>query len=288
MLTPRVRLVSSRIRSLNRSTAFGAIRRFGVPALVKLNPRNFRSHGRATALFCWFTLSLSFARDESRKAFHHSFPCPPAANVDIAVVRIPREPETAPLQLPVELVEHDVRQQGRQRPALRRPFIHRTHQPVFHHSGLQKRPDQLQQPLVANPFCDLCHQFVVIDPVEELLQIQIHHPAIACGDILLRRCHRLMRRASRPKPVAVIGKRPVPLALQHLHHRLLDESIQHRRDAKLSHPSVRLRDFHPPHRLRLIGPAQQLFPDGWPVLFQKLWQLAGRSSRPRQRFLCWP
>ena len=47
--------VSSRIRSLNRSTAFGAIRRFGVPALVKLNPRNFLAQGRATALFCWFT-----------------------------------------------------------------------------------------------------------------------------------------------------------------------------------------------------------------------------------------
>ena len=25
---------------------------------MKLKPRNFGSHGRATALFCWFTLSL--------------------------------------------------------------------------------------------------------------------------------------------------------------------------------------------------------------------------------------
>jgi hypothetical protein len=35
------------------------MRRFGLPALVKLNPRNFLAHGRATALFCWFTWSLS-------------------------------------------------------------------------------------------------------------------------------------------------------------------------------------------------------------------------------------
>src|SRR5215469_2486275 len=77
-----------------------------------------------------------------------------------------------------------------------------------------------------------------------------------------------MSRPSRPEPVAVFGKRPVPPPLQNLHHRLLDESIQHRRDAKLSHPSVRLGDFHPPYRFRLIGPVQQLFPDGWPVLFQ--------------------
>ena len=68
MLTPLVRLVSSRIRSLNRSTAFGAMRRFGMPALMKLNPRVFLAHGRATALFCWFT-ELELRRDESRKAF---------------------------------------------------------------------------------------------------------------------------------------------------------------------------------------------------------------------------
>jgi len=50
-------------------------------------------------------------------------------------------------------------------------------------------------------------------------------------------------------------------ALQNLHHCLLNQSIQHRWDAKFPHPSVRLRDFHPTYRLRLIGPTQQLFPD---------------------------
>ena len=60
MLTPRVRRVSSRTRFLYRVSAFGAIRRLGVDSLVKLKPQNYRSQGRATALFCWFTLSLSF------------------------------------------------------------------------------------------------------------------------------------------------------------------------------------------------------------------------------------
>jgi hypothetical protein len=36
------------------------MRRFGARLAVKLKPGNFRSHGRATALFCPFTLSLSF------------------------------------------------------------------------------------------------------------------------------------------------------------------------------------------------------------------------------------
>jgi hypothetical protein len=50
----------SRIRHLNRSSDFGAIVRLMSGPAVKLNPRNFRSCGRATALFASFTLSLSF------------------------------------------------------------------------------------------------------------------------------------------------------------------------------------------------------------------------------------
>jgi len=53
--------VISRIRSLNRSIAFGAIVRFGSFPPVKLNPRNFRSCGFATALFDSFTLSFRFS-----------------------------------------------------------------------------------------------------------------------------------------------------------------------------------------------------------------------------------
>jgi hypothetical protein len=59
-----------------------------------------------------------------------------------------------------------------------------------------------------------------------------HAPAVTFGDVLLRLCHRLMSRPSRPEPVAVIGKRPVPPSLQNLHHRLLDKSIQHRWDGQ--------------------------------------------------------
>ena len=61
--------------------------------------------------------------------------------------------------------------------------------------------------------------------IQKFLEVQVHHPTIACGDMLLRRFHRLMRRAPRSKPVAVIRKRPVPALLQNLHHRLLDKSI---------------------------------------------------------------
>src|SRR2546426_12725211 len=35
-------------------------------------------------------------------------------------------------------------------------------------------------------FRDLTHQFVVIDSIEKFLQVEVHHPAVAFGDILLR------------------------------------------------------------------------------------------------------
>jgi hypothetical protein len=60
MLTPFARRVISRTRRLKRTKDFGAIARLTSGPSVKLNPRNFRCCGLATALFDSFTLSLSF------------------------------------------------------------------------------------------------------------------------------------------------------------------------------------------------------------------------------------
>ena len=115
---------------------------------------------------------------------------------------------------------------------MRCSFLSRTHQPVLHYSGSQERTNQFQQPLIADPFGDLREQSVVVDPVEKFLEIQIHHPAVAFGLILLRLRHRLMCRSLGPKPIAVFRERSVPAPLQRLHHRLLYEPIQHRWDGQ--------------------------------------------------------
>src|SRR5438132_10949395 len=95
-----------------------------------------------------------------------------------------------------------------------------------------------------------------------------------------------MRGSSRSKTVAVVRERRVPPPLQHLHHRLLHQTIEHRRDTKLSHPSVRLGDFHPPHRFRLVGPTQHLLSDRWPVLLQVVGDSAdGHSIDARATFI---
>src|SRR4029077_1942090 len=145
-----------------------------------------------------------------RDALHHPLTRPLAANVDVTVVRETNKAMSSALQLPVQFVEHEVAEQWRKWTSLRSSLHARTDQPVLHHPGIQECPDELQQPLVLDTFGDLTHQFIVIDSIEEFLQIKINAPAVALGDILLRLCHRLMSRPSRPKPIAVIGKCRVP------------------------------------------------------------------------------
>ena len=64
----------------------------------------------------------------------------------------------------------------------------------------------------------------------------------------------------------MLGKRRVPTLLQNLQQRLLDQSVNDTRDAEFSDPAIRLGDFDPPHRLRLVGSTKQLIPNDWPVL----------------------
>ena len=158
------------------------------------------------------------------------------------------------LEFPVQLIKHKVRQQRRQRATLRRALIRRVDQPVFHHPRGQIAADKLEQPLVGHPFRHQAHQHVVIDSIEELLQVDVHDPAMARGNMLLRARHRLMGRAVRPEAEAVLGERRVPVHLQDLQHRLLDKAVEYRRNTELADTAARFRDLDTPHRLRPVSP----------------------------------
>src|SRR5258706_973248 len=192
MLTPLARRVMSRIRCLNRSRDFGAIVRLMSGPAAKLNPRNLRSCGRATALFASLTLSLSFCVMKRVMLSINPLTRAFAAHVNVTVVRIANKAMSAALQLPVEHIEHEVTQQWRKRASLRSPFHAWADQPVLHHPGIQECPDEFQQPLVLDTLGDLAHQFVVIDSIEEFFQVEINHPAVALRNILLRLSYRLM------------------------------------------------------------------------------------------------
>src|SRR6185295_12525179 len=120
-LIPRVRRVRSRTCVLNLSRASGAMRR-SLPSFEMLNPRNLRSSGRATALF---GLQPQLLGQKPAHRGHHPLTRATAANIDVAVVRVAAETVTPSGQLLVEIVEHEVAQEGRERTALRGPLIHR-------------------------------------------------------------------------------------------------------------------------------------------------------------------
>src|ERR1700730_6293795 len=129
------------------------------------------------------------------------------------------------------------------RAALRGPLVHRADQAVFHHPGLEKRPDEFEHTFVGHPRGHARHQAVMIDPVEEFFEIKVNHDAVALGYVSLRLGYRLMGGASRSEAVAVLGKRRVPSLLKNLQQGLLDQSVDDARHAELSDPAVRLGDL---------------------------------------------
>jgi len=108
----------------------------------------------------------------------------------------------------------------------------------------------------------------VIYPVKEGFQVQIHHPAATFPGAALSVSDRLMRRASRTKAVTVGVEARFPILLDNLGNRLLDEAIQHRRNAQWAGTAVWFGDGDPPDRFRSVGLLEQLLPDLWPVLAQ--------------------
>jgi hypothetical protein len=71
----------------------------------------------------------------------------------------------------------------------------------------------------------------VIYSIEKFLQVEVYHPAVPFGNVLLRLVHRLPCAMPRSETVTVFGERRVPTLLQNLQHRLLDESVQNARNA---------------------------------------------------------
>src|SRR5260370_772087 len=82
---------------------------FGFLVVAKTDPKDLPLCCSSHCTLGLVHLELEPSREEARDVRHHPLPRPLAADVDIAVVRIPHEVVLAPFQFPVELVEYDVR-----------------------------------------------------------------------------------------------------------------------------------------------------------------------------------
>ena len=76
--------------------------------------------------------------------------------------------------------------------------------PVYHHPTVQIGPDQLQHPFVFHHPRHPCHEYIVVHPVKELFQVDVHHPFVACLHVLLGLLYGLLRTPPRSKPITVL------------------------------------------------------------------------------------
>ena len=196
----------------------------------------------------------------SVEQLHTSRPLRPSLRSWRTIVGITAKAQPASLQFPIQRIQVEIRQQRRQRPALRRALLASNHHPRRHHPGPQIPSDQPQHSLVPNHFRDPLHQNVMVDVVEELRDINIHHPVLARADVSLRRSYGVVRAAPRTKTVARLAEPRIENRLQHLQQCLLYHPIHHRRYTELTRPPVRLRDVHPPYRARRPSPGHEFRP----------------------------
>ena len=139
---------------------------------------------------------------------------------------------------------------------------------VRHDTGVQVATDKPQHPLVADALRQPAHEHVVIDPVEKFFEVDVYHHSLPRLDIPLRLTHRLMCAAPRSEAIAVLREGWVKHRLKHLQNGLLDEPIEHAGNPELPDSPTALRNFLPPHWLRLVRAIEQLRPYGLPVVHQ--------------------
>jgi len=156
--------------SLNRASDFGAIRREACFAL-KLNPRNFRLCGGHRA-FRFVHLQFELLFDEAPEALHHALPARSLSR-RYAIIRVAHEAWSRRSSSgPIRSARCSTA--GRKRTALRRPFSvgltrPRSITPAF------RNPRRSLSTACRISVLHQSHQLVVVDPIEEFLQVDIHH-----------------------------------------------------------------------------------------------------------------
>ncbi|PRN05986.1 hypothetical protein A0O30_05890 [Pseudomonas sp. LLC-1] len=167
-------------------------------------------------------------------AVHRPFACTRAAHIDVRIIGVTHEAMTATLKLSIKFVEQDIRQQRRERAALRRPLLPLVDDPARHDPGFEVATDQFEHTLVFNVTLHARHQSVVVDSIKELLKIDLHAPAMARHHMGTCHFNGLVSASARTEAVAEIRKQWVEDRCELLQQGLLDEAINDTRDTQLS------------------------------------------------------
>lgn len=129
---------------------------------------------------------------------------------------------------------------GESGPPCGTPLAGRLEHTTIHDTAAQVEADEMEHPAVGDLSGNPAHQSIVLHPVEEFRQVDVNGPGASFLPNPFRDVpHGIMRAATRPETVAPRTERGIEDRHQHLRQRLLDQAIQHRRDAQRSPAAVR-------------------------------------------------
>ncbi len=138
-------------------------------------------------------------------------------------------PQGGPLSpLPIQIVEDDVGQERRQRASLRRAFVDGDRLSVRRHDArLQHPAHQGQHARIVHLLGEAIHQPLVVDAVEKLRQVDVHHRLAAGFQMRLDLGDRRGRAPAASKAVAARMEGRLEDWLQPLEHSLLRHPVRH-------------------------------------------------------------
>jgi hypothetical protein len=175
---------------------------------------------------------------------------------------------TAPFQLPVQIIQHDVGQDRRQRRALRGALCCWLPDPIDHHPGLQIAPDEPENLAVRHLAGHPRHQHIELNPVKEPVQVDVSDPFPAVLDARPGSLHRLVGGPAGAEPEGRRRELRVEDGREYLRDGLLDQPVQAGGHPQQPLAAPRLGDHHPAGRRGLVGARVQGLADLRPVLAQ--------------------
>ena len=188
------------------------------------------------------------------------------AALDHEVIRVAGQPpdkRLLGLLRLIETVQVDVRQQRRQDAALGAPLVGVVKLTLPKIARLQPAVDEPQHLSVAEAPPQGGHQRLVVQGVEELLDVGVHHPPESLARVLVDGFQSVQGAFLRPEPEGAAFEIRLEDRFQEQLGGRLHHPIPHRRDAERTRAGgvAPFGDLHPPHRLGAIGLVLQALRD---------------------------
>lgn len=179
----------------------------------------------------------------------------------------------ARLKLHIEFVEQDVRQDGADGAALRRPDLPLLDHSVFGYGGSEHLVHELDDASILDALRQDLKKLAVVNGIKELSEVDVHYPYVSV--IGVRQCLVNGRRTAplRAEAVAPVTKYGLVLRAQHLSYRLLHEPVDHGWNSERSLLSVLLGDVYATNGRRLIPSRFDVFNQIGPVQLQVIEQI---------------